>query len=113
MRCLLIYDSTHNTVLHGFVELPAITLAAAFTSPYVYYVALRWVCFTACGLSFAYLWHRLKDKAGFLFLAFAALFNPFLPFHFSRDAWQAVDALSALSLTVTTLHCFLDSKEAK
>ncbi len=36
--------------------------------------------------------------------AVAVLFNPILPIHFSRDAWQVVDGLAAAVFLVTGLR---------
>lgn len=67
--------------------------------PFPYDTRLRWVCFAA----FAYtaVW-RMKGWATFICLALACVFNPFVPFHLSRNFWSWIDGLSFLLLLAMT-----------
>jgi len=70
-------------------------LPAIFGSrlPYSYFMNLRWVVLIAsavCGV-------LLRGNAGVLALcvALGLLFNPFSPFHATRDLWRVLDAAAA------------------
>ena len=64
--------------------------------PYGYYQLLR---FVVCGVavyvaSMAYNWHKIWATCLFGFIA--VLFNPLIPIHLSREAWQPIDAICAI-----------------
>ena len=64
--------------------------------PYGYYQLLR---FVVCGVSVyvaytAYTWQKMW--AVWLFGFIAVLFNPLIPIHLSREAWQPIDSICAI-----------------
>ena len=74
----------------------AMLLGALAQWPYGYYQLLRWI---VCGAAIfvavsAYGWQKLW--ATWLFGFVAALFNPLVPVHLSRDAWQPIDVVCAI-----------------
>jgi hypothetical protein len=76
-------------------------MAALGDWPYAYYQFLR---FVVCGVGAYVAWVSYNSKhvwTTWLFGLVAVLFNPLIPFHLSREIWQAVDvACAALFLTV-------------
>jgi len=67
--------------------------------PFPYYTRLRWICFAA--FTYTAVW-RMKDRAAVICLPLACLFNPFFPFHLSRNVSSWLDVLSLLLLLVMT-----------
>jgi glucan phosphoethanolaminetransferase (alkaline phosphatase superfamily) len=66
--------------------------------PYGYYQLLR---FVVCGVSVyvaytAYTWQKMW--AVWLFGFIAVLFNPLIPIHLSREAWQPINVICAILL---------------
>ncbi len=63
-------------------------------NPYGYYVLLRWVC---CGV-FAYLAFRALERArhGWVWILgiTAAVYNPILPVHLTREIWTVVNVVT-------------------
>lgn len=61
-----------------------------------YYTLLRWV---TCG-SAAYFWYRASELGvvpwQWLFGVITLLFNPIIPVHLSKDAWELIDFIVAL-----------------
>lgn len=78
-------------------------LWALADNPYGYYQFLRWAILIIGGYS-AYLAYNLK-KIGWavVFGIIAVLFNPMIPFYFSRDVWQLIDIGSAVLFLVSSL----------
>jgi hypothetical protein len=75
--------------------------------PFPYYARLPWICFAA--FTYTAVW-RMKDRAAIICLSFACLFNPFFPFHLSRNLWSGIDVLSLLLLLALTFS-FLANPE--
>ena len=86
-------------------------LATPLQLPYFYYVLLRWIvcptCVAAAFAVFAYGEQRVGARQIFdpelmdalfmwVFVAFAAVFNPIIPFHMSRSVWFCFDILTAV-----------------
>ena len=67
--------------------------------PYGYYQLLRFVvCGAALYTAFmAYNWQKIW--AAWLFGVVAILFNPLIPIHLSRELWQPIDVICALTFT--------------
>ncbi len=71
--------------------------------PYGYYQLLR---FVTCGVAMyvaytAYKWQKVWVV--WLFGFVALLFNPLIPIHLSRELWQPIDVLCALTFTVIAI----------
>jgi hypothetical protein len=68
--------------------------------PYGYYILLRWVtCSAAVFVAYmAYEWQKLW--ATYLFGFIAVLFNPLIPIHLSRELWQPIDLICAITFVV-------------
>jgi hypothetical protein len=75
--------------------------------PFPYYTRLRWICFAA--FTYTAVW-KMKDGAAVICLPLACLFNPFFPFHLSRNLWSGLDVLSLLLLLAMTFS-FLANPE--
>ncbi len=71
--------------------------------PYGYYQILRWV---VCGVAIyiAYMSYRWgKVWATWVFGFLAALFNPIVPVHLTKEIWQPIDTISAMWFWSSTL----------
>ena len=63
--------------------------------PYSYYIVLRWV---TCAAAVVVVYHGhvyRKPWAIWVFIFIAALFNPILPVHLTREAWRIIDLAAA------------------
>ena len=71
-------------------------LVAIMHLPYGYYQILRWaVC--AVGIYVAYMAYRWgKVWATWVFGFVAALFNPIIPVHLTKEIWQPIDGFAAV-----------------
>ncbi|HUW19431.1 MAG TPA: DUF6804 family protein [Sedimentisphaerales bacterium] len=81
--------------------------------PYGYYQLLRLV---VCGVGvfvayMAYNWKKLWVTWVFGFVAL--LFNPLVPIHLSREIWQPIDLICAISFTVVAFVLKEPMKERK
>ena len=63
--------------------------------PYSYYIALRWVTCAAAVVVAYYGYAYQKPWGIWVFIFIAALFNPILPVHLARQAWQIIDLAAA------------------
>ncbi len=71
--------------------------------PYSYYQILRWSIMIIAGYS-AYLSNKKDDEVWFwIFAILAILFNPIIPFYFSKDTWQIIDLATAVILFVNVI----------
>lgn len=63
-------------------------------NPYGYYILLRWVC---CGV-FAYVAVHAyrREREGWVWLLgfTAAIYNPLIPVHLTRDIWSIINIVS-------------------
>ena len=76
-------------------------LGALAYNPYSYYQFLRWAILGVCGYS-AYLAYNSGRKIWMvIFGAIALLFNPIIPFYFSRSAWQSIDIIVAIIFLIS------------
>ncbi len=58
---------------------------------YGYYQLLRWVILAVGGYS-AYIAYKSENKTwAWIFGVIAVLFNPIIPFYFSRETWQPIN----------------------
>lgn len=67
--------------------------------PYEYYMLLRVLVFVSgiyCGIN---LWADSRGAAFALFLS-AALFNPFLPVHLTREIWMVLNVACAVAFAL-------------
>lgn len=64
------------------------------SNPYGYYILLRWIC---CGI-FAYLAFKAheQNETGFAWILgiTAAVYNPILPVHLTREIWSVVNVVT-------------------
>jgi len=86
-------------------------LGAIADNPYSYYQFLRWIILGVSGYS-AYLSYNSGKKIWMvIFGAIALLFNPIIPFYFSRSTWQSIDAIVAIIFFVSLFFKFNHKKE--
>ena len=81
----------------------AMLLISLADLPYGYYQLLRFViCGVAVYVAYtAYNWQKMW--AVWLFGFVALLFNPLIPIHLSRELWQPIDVICALTFTVIAI----------
>lgn len=84
-------------------------MAAAFSlfwallpNPYVYYIFLRWLISPVAAVTAYQLFKSQAAGPAWLFVGFAVLFNPILPFYMARSTWSIVDIGGALALLWAT-----------
>jgi hypothetical protein len=76
-------------------------IASAGKLPYGYYQLLRWVT-TAAGAYAAFQSHQSNKKVWtWIFGIIAVLFNPIVPFYFSKSTWQPIDQITAVIFFVS------------
>ena len=90
-----------------FKLLAILFLLGAFgDNPYGYYQVLRWIILGIGGYS-AYLAYSSGRKVWVgVFGAIALLFNPIIPFYFSRSTWQPIDVIVAIIFFVSLFFKF-------
>jgi hypothetical protein len=91
-------ESIKNWLKNNWFKILAIIflLGALGNNPYSYYQFLRWLILGVGGYS-AYLAYNLEKKVRVLiFGLIALLFNPIIPFYFSRATWQSIDIIVAV-----------------
>lgn len=75
-------------------------LGASGDNSYSYYQFLRWLILGIAGYS-AYSAYKFRNKAWtWIFGIMAILFNPIIPFYFSKDTWQFIDIVAAITFTI-------------
>jgi hypothetical protein len=71
--------------------------------PYGYYIMLRWV---VCGAAIAFVvcgWSLHERWAVLVFAPLAALFNPIVPVHLSRQIWRPIDVVAAVTFVTAAV----------
>ncbi|MDR1509745.1 MAG: hypothetical protein LBS53_08905 [Synergistaceae bacterium] len=64
--------------------------------PYVYFQILRWAT-CICAVLYALRAAESNSKpTAYIFAAIALFFNPIIPFHMKRQAWQFADAAAGV-----------------
>ena len=88
-----------------FKILAILFLLGAFgNNPYSYYQVLRWTILGVGGYS-AYLAYNSGRKMwAWIFGIIALVFNPVIPFYFSRNTWQLVDMIVAIIFFVSLFN---------
>jgi len=72
--------------------------------PYNYFIVLRFVVTLSAIFGFSRFFSDTKlDIVAYIYLAILILFNPWIPFHLSKETWQIVDILSAIILIWTLI----------
>lgn len=97
-RILIIKIIASAAILIGFSDMP-----------YGFYQFLRWAVFAA---ALTGLWENAASQRsegwktfwGFFFGIMAILFNPVLRFHFERDTWQVLDAITLLGFLLNLIY---------
>ena len=81
----------------------AMLFVAIAELPYGYYQILRWVvCGVAVYIAYmAYQWGKVWATWVFGFIA--ALFNPIIPVHLTKEIWQPIDIICAILFGSSTL----------
>jgi hypothetical protein len=69
-------------------------LYATARHPYGYYIVTRWVVFVTCLGGVLISW-RAFSSCVFFYAAVGLLFNPIVPFHFTRNTWHKLDIVAA------------------
>ena len=107
------YTTKDRAALVGATVIACLVVAvgALLRMPSEYYIAVRIV---ACFVSVT-LWATLPadSRAGLriVLLVAAVLYNPFLPFHFSRATWLPLN-LGTIALLLYALYAGLTHREA-
>lgn len=85
-----------------FKTLAAVLLFfASYNQPYGYYQILRWAILLIAGYT-AHLYYEKKSIGwAWIFGIMALLFNPIIPFYFSRDTWQFIDSIAMIVFAVS------------
>jgi hypothetical protein len=79
-------------------------VSAAGGHPYSFYTTTRWVIFLVCVWG-AYQNREILTKWIFIgFIVIGVLFNPLIPFRFSRDIWQVIDIAGGIGLILFCLN---------
>jgi hypothetical protein len=94
--------TTHN----AWLKMTAIVFLAIATLPIsnmVYYQVLEWVVLAAAVQTALDARKEKNELMFWIFLAVAAVFNPFNPLHFSIALWQTLDTLAALLFFIALL----------
>ncbi len=93
----------NNFLKENWFKILAIVLLlwAITDNPYGYYQFLRWIITITAGYT-AYIYYD-KQRNGWVwtFGIMAILFNPIIPFYFSRNTWQLIDFLSAVIFIIS------------
>ena len=90
----------------------AMLVGALSESPYGYYILLRWVATSVAVLVAALALHWQKTWAVPVFAFVAILFNPIVPVHLSRTAWQPIDIGTAVLFALAAVLVKPPSKVA-
>jgi len=71
--------------------------------PYGYYQILRWVvCGSAVYIAYmAYRWDKIW--ATWIFAFIAALFNPIIPVHLTKEIWRPIDIICAVLFALSPI----------
>jgi len=78
-----------------------ILLIALADNPYSYYQFLRWAIVIIAGYTAYTAYNTRKTGWAWVFGVMAILFNPIMPFYFSKDTWQLIDFCSAVIFVVS------------
>lgn len=95
-----------NFIKENWIKILAIIilLCAVFDNPYGYYQFLRWSIMIIGGY-LAYLSYiSKKNNWTFIFIAITVLFNPIIPFYFSKDVWQILDIVTAVIFSYSLIN---------
>ena len=82
----------------------AMLFGALVRWPYGYYTLLRWVTFAAAVFVAYCAYAYAKPWGIWAFIFIAALFNPILPVHLSRQAWQIIDLAAATTFIAAAFN---------
>ncbi len=92
------------------IVIPMLLWALNPANPYGYYILLRWICCAA----FVYLaiqaWHIEKNGWVWILGVTAAIYNPILRVHSTREMWSVVNLIT-IGLAVVSIFV-LKSDEA-
>ncbi len=87
----------------------ALLVFAAFTLPYDYYTFLRWFI-TAAASYLAYYYAQKENNKLWLYIAVAILFNPLVPFGFSKGTWVLFDLAVAVIFLIPLADTRFDQR---
>lgn len=80
-----------------------ILVGALWDHPYSYYQVLRWVV-AISGAYSAYVAYKHENNAwAWIFGVITILFNPIIPFFFSKDTWQLIDVVTAIVIFINII----------
>ena len=71
--------------------------------PYIFYLLTRWVVFFTCCWGVVFCSRRFWTSAAPAYILGGIIFNPLLPFHFTRGAWHILDIAAGALLLLTLL----------
>lgn len=78
-------------------------LYATAKHPYNFYVLTRWVVFLTCCCGLWLNRSRLWPSFAPAYAAVGLIFNPILPFHFTRPTWHTLDIAAGAVLLASLL----------
>lgn len=68
---------------------------------YDYYTLTRWIVFSTCAWGLFFCRRRVWQIIAPAYVLIGVLFNPILPFYFSRKTWHNLDILAGVVLLAT------------
>jgi hypothetical protein len=88
-----------------FKILATILLLWALTdNPYGYYQFLRWAVLIIAAYSAYIAYNSKKMSWAWTFGITAVLFNPIIPFYFSKETWQIIDVFVAIIFSISIFN---------
>lgn len=103
-------ESTHNRIwIPQAIASGLLLLALNPSNPYGYYVLLRIIC-CACFVYLAYRAHHLgRTEWIWIFSVTAAVYNPLIRIHLTREFWSAVN-IATIGLAIGSIFNLKQSK---
>jgi hypothetical protein len=97
-----------NRIINSFILLRLIAAGFAFAAiwkhPYNFYILTRWIILVVCAVALWMSKFNLRPNLILGYMALAIVFNPFLPFHFSRDSWHICDTVAGAFLLISLIQ---------
>lgn len=94
-----------NFIKENWFKLIAIgiLIGALWSHPYGYYQLLRWIVSAVSAYS-AYVAYEHKNNTwAWILGVIAVLFNPIIPFTFTRETWQVIDVATAVVIFINVI----------
>lgn len=106
-------EKTKNWLKQNWFKILAILflLGALADNPYGYYQFLRWFILGISGYSVYLAYNSGRKVWAGIFGVIAFLFNPIIPFYFSKSTWQPIDVVVAIIFFVSIFVKFRPKKD--